>query len=73
MIANALRAQIAEYASDMQRSNPLFYKAENGTVTVQGSPRMRLRSYGRRSEGTVPPSICAEHAWVMKSWTQRSA
>jgi len=41
-------------------------------VTVQGS-RGCERSYGRRSEGTVPPSMCAEQAWVMKSWTQRSA
>jgi pyrroloquinoline quinone (PQQ) biosynthesis protein C len=33
MIANALRAQIAEYAAAMRRSNPIFYKAEDGTLT----------------------------------------
>jgi hypothetical protein len=33
MIANALRAQIAEYAVEMRRSNPLFYKAEDGSMT----------------------------------------
>jgi hypothetical protein len=33
MIANALRAQIADYAVEMRRSNPLFFKAEDGTLT----------------------------------------
>jgi pyrroloquinoline quinone (PQQ) biosynthesis protein C len=33
MIANALRARIATYAVDMKRSNPIFYKAEDGTLT----------------------------------------
>lgn len=33
MIADSLRAQIEEYAVAMRRSNPLFYKAENGTLT----------------------------------------
>jgi hypothetical protein len=33
MIGNALRAQIAEYAVEMRRSNPLFYKAEDGTLS----------------------------------------
>jgi pyrroloquinoline quinone (PQQ) biosynthesis protein C len=33
MIANALRARIAVYVTEMRQSNPLFYKAEDGTLT----------------------------------------
>jgi hypothetical protein len=33
MIADALRAEIDRYAARMRRSNPLFYKAEDGTLT----------------------------------------
>jgi len=39
MIGNALRAQIVEYAVEMRRSNPLFYKAEDGTMTSQNISR----------------------------------
>ena len=33
MIANALRVEIERYAAKMPRSNPLFYKAVDGTFT----------------------------------------
>jgi pyrroloquinoline quinone (PQQ) biosynthesis protein C len=33
MIADALRAEIELYAAKMRRSNPLFYKAADGTLT----------------------------------------
>jgi len=33
MIANALRTEIERYAAEMKRSNPLFFKAEDGALT----------------------------------------
>jgi pyrroloquinoline quinone (PQQ) biosynthesis protein C len=33
MIANALRVEIERYAAHMPRTNPLFYKAQDGTLT----------------------------------------
>jgi len=35
MIANALRVEIERYAARMKRSNPLFWKAEDGTFTSE--------------------------------------
>lgn len=35
MIADALRAEIDRYAAQMRRSNPLFYRAADGTFTPE--------------------------------------
>src|ERR1019366_2735768 len=40
-------------------------------VTVHGARGAQVRSQGTRSEGTLCASMCASHAAVRKSWTER--
>src|ERR1019366_5189551 len=41
-------------------------------VTVHGARGAQVRSQGKRSEGTLCASMCASHAAVRKSWTERT-